>query len=221
MEDPLILGIDEAGKGPVLGDLIIAGAMYKKSRKKDLKILGVKDSKMLTVKKREELFSEVKKLAEKYEVITVSPNEIDQRYNVGTNMNKIEAVKFAELINRLKPDIAVIDCPSANTKGFQDYMSQFLTHKCRVKCENYADKNHIEVGAASIIAKVTRDAGIKEIEKEIGMPVGAGYPSDPVTIKFIEKVFKNKEFINKYIRKTWFTFQNIINKKEQKKLGEY
>lgn len=221
MEEPLILGIDEAGKGPVLGDLVIVGAAFKKSKKSLLKELGVKDSKLLTAKRREELFEKIKELADKYEIITVSPQEIDQRYNIGTNMNKLEAAKFAELINKIKPDIAVIDCPSANTKGFADYMSQFLTHKCRLVCENYADKNHIEVSAASVIAKVTRDAGIKEIEKGIGMPIGAGYPSDPVTIKFIEKILKNKEFVNKYVRKTWFTFQNIKGNKEQKKIGEF
>ncbi|MDD5182285.1 MAG: ribonuclease HII [Candidatus Nanoarchaeia archaeon] len=221
MEDPFILGIDEAGKGPVIGPLVIVGAVFRKSQQKQLLKMGVKDSKLLTPHKREELLPKIEKICQRFKLISVSPQEIDQRFSIGSNLNKLEAAKFAELINELKPDIAIIDCPSANTKGFAAYLSKFLTHECELRCENYADRNHLEVGAASIIAKVNRDAAIKEIEKEVGMPVGIGYPSDPVTLKFVEATLNNKEIISRYVRKTWLTFQNIKNSKEQKKLGDF
>lgn len=216
-----ILGIDEAGKGPVVGDLVIVGALFRETDSKKLKELGVKDSKLLAPKKREELFEGVKSLALAHKIVKVSPKEIDQRFAVNTNLNQLEAIKFAEIINELKPDVAVIDCPSANTKKFHEYLKQFVEHDCKIKCENYADLNHLEVGAASIIAKVTRDAGIREIEKRIGAEIGAGYPSDPVTIKFIENAINNKDWMRKYVRNTWFTVQRIKDEKSQSRLSEF
>jgi ribonuclease HII len=216
-----ILGVDEAGRGPIVGPMVIVGALFKKSDEVKLKKIGVKDSKLLTPKKREELFPTIKGIAKDYKVIEVSPAEIDQRFSVNINLNKLEAVKYAELINDLKPDIAIIDCPSPNTKSFAEYLSQFIEHKCELVCENYADKNYLEVGAASIIAKVVRDSRIAEIQKAVGMPIGVGYTHDKVTLGFVEKALKNKEWLNKYVRKSWLTFQNIKDKKEQKKLGDF
>jgi ribonuclease HII len=216
-----VLGVDEAGRGPIVGPMVIVGALFKKTDEPKLKKLGVKDSKLLTPKKREELFPKIKEIAKDYKVIEVSPAEIDQRFSVNINLNKLEAVKYAELINELKPDVAIIDCPSPNTKSFAEYLSQFIEHKCELVCENYADKNYLEVGAASIIAKVIRDSRIAEIQEAVGMPIGVGYTHDKVTLGFVEKALKNNEWLNKYIRKSWLTFQNIKNKKEQKRLGDF
>jgi ribonuclease HII len=216
----LILGIDEAGKGPVVGPLVIAGALFQEEKKNALREIGVKDSKLLTPEKREELFEKVKYLAEAYKVIEVSPSEIDARFSVNTNLNQLEAIKFAEIINDLKPDVVIIDTPTKNTKSFENYLKKFLNHECVIKCENFADLNHVEVGAASIIAKVIRDREIKRIENEIGEKIGAGYPSDPQTIEFVKKAFDKKEW-HKYIRKTWFTFQRIKEEKEQMRLEKW
>ncbi len=215
-----IMGIDEAGKGPVVGPLVIAGAMFEESDAKKLKALGVKDSKLVPREKREELFGKIKKIAKSYKVIQVGPKEIDQRFSVNTNLNQLEAIKFADIINELKPDVVIIDTPTVNTKGFEMYLRKFLEHECVIKCENYADKNHVEVGAASILAKVIRDGEIKKIEKKTGETIGAGYPSDPITIKFVEKAFKSKKWLE-HIRQTWFTFQRIKEENEQKRLSEW
>lgn len=99
-------------------------------------------------------------------------------------------------------------------------MKRFVEHKCEIKCENYADKNYVEVGAASILAKVIRDAEISKIKKEVGEDIGVGYPSDPITIKFVKKAFENKKWMQ-YIRKTWFTFQRIKGEKEQKTIMDW
>ena len=215
-----VLGIDEAGKGPVVGPLVIAGALFESEDTSELSKIGVKDSKLLSPQKREELFKKIKKIAVSYKIIKVEPREIDERFYVNTNLNQLEAIKFAEIINELKPDVAIIDTPTKNTKSFENYLKKFLNHDCVLKCENFADLNHVEVGAASILAKVTRDREIKRIEKEIGEKIGAGYPSDPTTIKFVEKAFKFKKWLN-HVRKTWFTFQRIKEEKEQTKLGDW
>jgi len=216
----LILGIDEAGRGPVIGPMVIAGTLFEEKNIQKLKDIGVKDSKLLSAKKRENLFEKIKRLSINHKIIKVSSQEIDQRFSVNTNLNQLEAIKFAEIINELKPDIAIIDTPSRNTTAFKRYMEKFLKHKCELQCENFADLNHVEVGAASILAKVVRDNEIKKIEKEIGEEIGVGYPSDPITINFVKKAFKNKKWMN-HIRKTWFTFQRIKEEKEQKKIVEW
>lgn len=216
-----VLGIEEAGRGPIVGPMIIAGAMFKVSDEKRLRELGVKDSKLLSPKKREDLFPKISEITKKQKMIEVSPQEIDQRFAVNINLNELEAIKFVELINELKPDIAIVDCPSPNPSGFLKYMSQFLTHECKIVCENHADTNYPEVAAASILAKVTRDAKIAEIEKIVKVPIGVGYPHDSTTLKFVEQALNKKEWLNKYVRKSWLTFQNIKNGKEQKKLGDF
>jgi len=216
----LILGIDEAGRGPVVGPLVIAGALFEEKNIQKLKDIGVKDSKLLPAKKRESLFGTIKNFSVNYKIIKVSTQEIDQRFSVNTNLNQLEAIKFAEIINELKPDIAIIDTPSRNTAAFKRYLWKFLKHKCELQCENFADLNHVEVGAASILAKVVRDNEIKKIEKEVGEEIGVGYPSDPMTINFVKKALKNKKWLE-HIRKTWFTFQRIKGEKEQKTIMEW
>jgi len=217
----LVLGIDESGRGPVVGDMVIVGAMFDKDDEEKLKRIGVKDSKLLSAKRREELYPHILNIAKKIKVVSIPPQEIDQRFAVNSNLNNMEAVKFAEIVNELRPEIAIIDTPSANTENFKRYLSQFLDHFPVLNCENYADKNHVSVSAASIVAKVLRDSKIRDIEIEVGMPIGIGYPSDPVTLGFVEKALDNKEWLKKYIRKSWLTFQRIKEEKEQKRLGDF
>lgn len=217
----LILGIDEAGRGPIVGPMVLAGVLIEEGAEKELKDIGVKDSKLLSAKVREKLFPKIEKIAKKTMVIEVSPQEIDARFAVSTNLNVLEASKMAELINKIKPDVAILDCPTVNTKKFKtEVLGKFLEHKCEIIAENYADKNYVVVGAASIIAKVIRDKRIAEIQKAVGMPIGVGYTHDETTLKFVELALKNPEWLNKYVRKSWLTFQRIKHGKEQKKLSD-
>mgnify|MGYP006283051427 CR=1 FL=1 len=216
-----VLGLDEAGRGPVVGPMVLGGAMFYEKDVHLLKKMGVKDSKLLTPKKREELFKEIKKLVRGHSIVEVSPQEIDQRFSVGSNLNKLEAIKYSEIINELRPDKVIIDAPSSNPKGFEIYLKQFLDYKPAIICENYADLNYVEVGAASILAKVIRDKRIREIEEKVKTPVGVGYPHDKRTLKFVEKALNKKEWLRNYVRKSWFTFQRIKTENEQKKLGEF
>ena len=217
----LILGIDEAGRGPIVGPMVIAGVMIEEGQEQELKDLGVKDSKLLQPKQRERLFPKIQKLAKKVMVIEVSPQEIDARFAVATNLNVLEASKMAELINKMKPDVAVLDCPSPNIKSFKEkVLAKYLEHTCEIIAEHYADKNYPVVSAASIIAKVIRDSRIKEIEKEVGYPIGVGYTHDAKTIEFVERALSEKDHLDKYIRKSWLTFKRIKDGKAQKKLSD-
>ena len=97
-------------------------------------------------------------------------------------------------------------------------MSIVKNKDIEIVAENYADKNYPVVSAASILAKVTRDAEIKKLHKKYGF-FGSGYPGDERTIKFLEKL--DKEEYSKIVRLKWATSKNILENKKQKKLGEF
>ena len=210
-----VLGIDEAGRGPVIGPLIIAGVMI--SDGKEAMLGAVKDSKLLAHKKRVELNELIQKNSV-FKIIEVSPKEIDEALNPENklmNLNWLEAHKQAEIINELKPDIAVIDCPSPNCKAYETYLKKLLeTKKIKLIIEHKADVNYPVCSAASIIAKVRREEAMDEIKKKYG-DTGAGYPADPKTKEFIKNNWQKHPEI---FRKSWATFKNQEKMKAQKRL---
>jgi ribonuclease HII len=215
----LLCGIDEAGRGPVIGPLVIAGVVINSDDEKKLAAIGVKDSKLLTPKKREELFDKILKIVKNHEIIVLEPKDIDKTLaDSGTNLNWLEADNSAEIINILRPERAILDCPSNNIKEYSEYVRKKLNISCELIAEHKADLNHIVVGAASILAKVTRDRKIEEIKKKVGKDIGSGYPADPVTQKFLLENYKKYPDI---FRKSWQTYKDVINKKQQKGLGEF
>mgnify|MGYP001568329996 CR=1 FL=1 len=216
----LILGIDEAGRGPVIGPLIIAGAMFNEKDLPKLKSLDVKDSKLLTIKQINELRKKIEKIAVKTEVIKAYPKEIDEAVEGKNNLNLnwLEAHKQTEIINKLKSDKAIIDCPSTNIKKFKNYLQNLLKVKTELIVEHKADVKYVACSAASIIAKSVREEEVAKIEKFVGESIGSGYPSNPICQEFI------KHNIDKYpeiFRKSWMTYKNHKTAKMQKKLNEF
>ena len=217
----LICGIDEAGRGPIIGPLVLCGLLVKEEDEKNLVRLKVKDSKLLTKKTREFLFDKIKDISYKYEIIEVYPDEIDHAVNNndGLNLNRLEAVKTADIINLLKPDKAIIDAPSNNIRSYKQYLLNLIKNKkMEIILEHKADINFPVVSAASILAKVTRDSKIEEIKKKIKVDFGSGYMADPKTIEFLEKYYEKYPDL---FRKSWLPYQNILNKKFQKKLEDF
>jgi|SRR3989344_2156563 len=223
----LIIGVDDSGRGPVIGPMILAGVLIDEDTEEEFRKLGVKDSKALTARKREELEKEIKKRAIAYEVTITHPSEIDGRASVGLNLNKIEAIKSAEIINKLakkaksKEVNIVIDCPSTNREAWKNYLMKHIENKeLPISCEHKADVNHIACSAASVIAKTKRDAEIAGLKKKIGKDFGSGYPSDPLTIEFLKKYFKEHQK-DGIFRETWGTVANHKKEKAQKKIEDY
>ena len=214
-----VLGIDEAGRGPVIGDLVIAGVLIGKEDELKLKALGVKDSKLLKAEKREAMFDKIIDIAKSTRIIIIKPKEIDDALNSpNLNLNKLEALKSALIINEFRPSTAIVDCPSPNTKAYTDYLRMHLKDKkTEIIAEHKADANYAVVSAASILAKVVRDREIKKIISKYG-DCGPGYQSNPVTQKFIRENWNKHPEI---FRKSWSTFKNQSNGKSQKKLGDY
>lgn len=185
-----------------------------------LKELGVKDSKLLTPLQREKIAKVLPKHVE-YQLIIVAPAEIDKNVlsEDGANLNWLEADKSVELINMLNPDKALIDCPSVNTKAYHEYIAErLMAKKITFKTEHKADSKYLIVGAASILAKVARDAEIKKIKEHVGEDFGSGYMADPRTAAFLKKAWDKHPEI---FRHSWAPYKQVAGLKKQKKLGEY
>lgn len=205
-----IAGIDDSGRGPMFGPMVLCCVVVQGNKVSSLKSLGVKDSKLLTPQKREALYSKIINLVDRYSTRIVCPAAIDAAVNSpSTNLNWLEADNMASLINELKPDHAVIDCPSPNKEAFTEYLEDVLNVTCKLQCEHKADVNYPAVSAASIIAKVIRDREIQKIKEQLGKhDIGSGYPTDP----------KSKEFLKNYwnvyphiFRTSWASYKRIAN----------
>ncbi|UCD03793.1 MAG: ribonuclease HII [Candidatus Woesearchaeota archaeon] len=217
----IICGVDEAGRGPLIGPLIVAGIAIKESDISKLTDLEVKDSKLHSPNRRQELFEEIKKIAHSYEIITVPAQEIDSRCDVGMNLNKLEALKVANVLDKLNPNVAYVDSPtSPDGAHFKHLIKEHLeNHNIDIHAGHKFDHKYPVVSAASILAKVTRDSEVKRIEKEVGESIGSGYPADEITQKFLREHLNNS--VSKYIRKTWATWKNLQAEKDQSSLGEF
>jgi len=216
----LICGIDEARRGPVLGPMVMCGAFIEDKDMKKLEALNPRDSKLLTKEEREETYPKLIKVLKSYKLFIIQPDEIDKavKGGDGLNLNRLEAVKQAEILNEFNPDKAIIDCPSNNIDSYRIYLKNLLKNKkVELILEHKAERYPL-VAAASIIAKVTGDREIEKIKKEIEIDFGSGYLSDPKTVEFLKTNF---EKFPDLFRKSWFPYQDLVNKKFQKSLSDF
>jgi len=214
----LIAGIDEAGRGPCIGPLVMAVTLIEKEREQELVDIGVTDSKLLSADKREKFAKLIKKIALEYYTVQIKAEEIDE-LRVHKSLNEIEAMKAAKLLMILKkkPDIVYVDSPDTVMAEFGKRMQNYLPFKTRIVSEHKADLNYPVVSAASILAKVERDRQIKNIGKKFGN-VGSGYPGDEVTIKFLKNYLVEHNEAPHFARKSWQTIIQLVNNRFQKKL---
>ncbi len=214
-----ILGIDEAGRGSVIGPMYIGGVVIDEKDSAKLKALGVKDSKLLTPEKRESLYPKIKRMAKDFVVLKVTAKQIDEMRKT-TNLNKIEAQEMAEIIKAMKADKAYIDAPQVSTEKFRDILLAMVKNHTEIIAENHADVKFPVVSAAAILAKVERDRDVERIKKIVGFDFGVGYPHDQRSIDFVKKALKEEKHLE-FIRHSWVTVHNLKNEKEQKTLKEY
>jgi len=209
-----ICGVDEAGKGPVLGPMVTAGVLI--SDPDELAALGIKDSKKLSPKKRESLFDEI---TASWQTCTVvrTPLEIDSRE--GT-MNIFTASCHADVVRGLHADLIYLDACDVNAKRFGENVLRLSGISAEVRSEHKADAKFPVVGAASIVAKVTRDRCIAELKSEYG-EIGSGYPSDPLTISFLTEYIRDHGKAPACARRSWQTVQDIMNRSSQTGLSDF
>ena len=193
---------------------MLAGVLVEEKDERVLKAEGVADSKQLTHPVRVKLAEIIKDTAKAFHVVAATPVQIDQSIQSGINLNTLEALKIAEIINKLntrKEKIKVIiDCPSVNVRAWRATLMQYVhyTENLEVFCEHKADVNHPSVSAASILAKVAREEAVSKLKEEHG-EIGSGYPSDQLTISFVKKHGARLKDSGIF-RKTWATWKSLF-----------
>ena len=153
-----VCGVDEAGRGSMLGPLVVAGITISRSKINLLKKLGVRDSKKLSPVARERLYKKIIETVDDYHVIRISPRIIDKSVS-NHSLNHLEAKYMAKIISKLSPSTAFVDSCDVNSKRFGKEISR-LTSNTKIRSYHHADSKFITVSAASILAKVSRDRAI-------------------------------------------------------------
>jgi ribonuclease HII len=219
----LILGIDDAGRGPVIGPMILAGVLITKETEKEFAKLGIKDSKQVLPAKRAILEKEIKEKVLDFHIVQISVDEIDDVDKEGLNLNQREAIAASMIINKLnkgKEQIKVIiDCPSVNISSWKEYLEKFVLGKSNLSivCEHKADENYLSVSAASILAKEEREREVKNLKDKFKVDFGSGYSSDDKTRKFIYENYEKFSGLGLF-RESWGTIKKHKAYKKQKKL---
>jgi len=201
----LIAGVDDAGRGPIIGPLVIAGVLVEESEISKLKALGVKDSKLLSPGRREQLAISIRELAIKCYFESLSPEEIDRVVETGgrlRRLNRLEAHTMAKVIEYLRPDVAYVDASDVLADRFKEHIVEKLSFSVRIISEHKADFKYPVVSAASIIAKVERDKAIHELSENYG-EIGSGYVTDPNTVAFLKKWLATHGSYPWFVRKSW------------------
>ncbi len=228
----IIGGGDEAGRGAVIGPLVVSLVCVGKGKEKKLVDIGVRDSKLLTRRKREFLFDEINGICEEIKTYAIGNDEINQAMKSGISLNQLEAMRFAQLVDSLESDVSrvYLDSPDVKPERFGVRVSLSSSKPMRVVgvkgngrrggisiiAEHKADARYPVVSSASIIAKVTRDREMERIESMSGIEIGSGYPSDNNTIEAIKANLSTRK-LNPYIREYWKTLDRI----KQRKMKEF
>ena len=194
-------GFDEAGRGPILGPLVLCGATFREADLLELKRIGVRDSKLLSPSSRERLSKEILRLAVRVEFAEIWPDRLD-RLMAEKNLNEIEAEFLSRIIDRVKPSIAYVDSPDPRPQLFEERLRRYLKTRPKLVVENGADRKYVQVSAASILAKVRRDRRIKELHEKFG-DFGSGYLTDPRTVSFLKKWIETHGTLPDFARKSW------------------
>ena len=205
----LVCGVDDAGRGSVLGPLVIAGIVIKQTKINQLKKQGIRDSKKLTPLARERLYKKIINIVDDYYVTRISPKIIDKSV-FNHSLNHLEARYMAKVISKLSPSIAFVDSCDVNPHRFGKEISK-LTFRSKIKSYHHADSKFVVVSAASILAKVSRDRALTKLKKKYN--IGSGYPSDPKTKAFVKKSIKRNEPLT-FIRKSWKPVQILMKNKK-------
>ncbi len=195
----LVCGVDDAGRGSVLGPLVIAGVCVESKKLRYLTGMGVKDSKQLSPAMREQIYRKIIAFVDDYYVTRIPPKVID--YNVRRNhLNHLEAKYMAKVIAKLRPDSSYVDSCDVNQSRFGKEISR-LANVGRIYSRHHADITFPIVSAASIIAKVNRDRAIAKLRKKHNL--GSGYPSDSKTMQFIKRWITENNGLPQFVRKSW------------------
>ncbi|MEA2070704.1 MAG: ribonuclease HII [Asgard group archaeon] len=215
-----IAGVDEAGRGPVLGPMVIAGVVISSDTLGVLSENGLTDSKLLSVEKREELYAQIMDTIIDSHIIVIPAEEIDQERAYFTSLNKLELKVVTKILQLLEHwETAYVDACDVSAERFERNLQVNVPKK--VIAQHKADVNFPIVSAASILAKVTRDRAICSAHDEFGVDFGSGYCHDPKTIRFLNDFYKENQALPKIARKSWVTSKRIIYNHQQSNINDF
>jgi ribonuclease HII len=215
-DDIIVGGVDEAGRGSIIGPLVIAGVSIHKSKIIQLTEMGVRDSKTLTPKARARLFGQIMKVADSVCIRKVNPVEVDDSVLV-RGLNRLEAKVMAAVINTIGADEVYVDCCDVNPERYREYIRQHLKCNPQMHSMHHADAINVVVSAASILAKITRDEEIRYIRSRY-RSIGSGYPSDDRTMRFIRRYVAKNGSAPEFARKSWKPLRLLLEQTTQCKL---
>jgi ribonuclease HII len=215
-------GIDEAGRGPMIGPMVICGLLIDSEDLDRLEQIGARDSKTLSHSRRLKVKEQIEKVISKIVIRSVSAADID-RLRKRTTLNEIEVKEFASIARELNPQEIYLDAADVIAERFGEKvgnLSGLASKGALIVSEHRADSKYSVVSAASIIAKVERDRAISEYHKKYG-DFGSGYPSDPKTVDFVRNLVRNNQKLPPIIRKSWDSVRRILDEEstEQSTLG--
>ena len=215
----LVIGVDEAGRGPVIGPLVVCSVAIPSKDEKLLLDMGVKDSKYLSAKKRQNIHSwfmeNYQTMGWNYSITYGKPEQIDEAvYRNGLNL--LECQLFAESINRLNiqnklPTSIICDACDVDEVRFTRRVAQSIEswpwNNSQINSYHKADDQFLVVGLASILAKQARDKAIQYIQETLDFPIGSGYPSDAITIAAVHSMIDPVP--HEQLRWSWSTVERI------------
>ncbi len=199
-----VLGLDEAGRGSVLGPLVVGGFLYEGDGDEALRAAGADDSKALTPARRERARVALGALGA-WDTRAIPADVID-----GGNLNTLEEDAFVDLVRAFAPDRVLLDAPVAPA-GIPRLRARLVarTGVGDWVIEPKADATYAVVGAASIFAKTTRDAAMEAIAADIGIALGSGYPSDPLTRGWLAARVAGGGALPAFVRTRWGTIEAL------------
>jgi ribonuclease HII len=195
----IVCGVDDAGRGSVLGPLVIAGVSVERTKIKHLSDIGVRDSKQLSSAARERLYKKIINFVDGYYIARIQPKTIDHSVR-RHRLNHLEARYMAKVISKLRPDSSYVDSCDVNPTRFGREISK-IAKTGRIYSRHHADSRFVVVSAASIIAKVTRDKAIEKLRKKYDL--GSGYPSDSKTMQFVRDWIIAHKKTPQFVRTSW------------------
>lgn len=204
----LVAGVDEAGRGPAVGPMVIAGIAVAESDIPELTRMGARDSKKLSPRKRESLVQPISRIARGIAFEVIPAEVIDCRRD-GGNINDLEAESMSRIIRVLGPDLAQIGSVDRDPKRFREKIADFLPGGIEVVSVHHAEDAFPAVAAASIIAKTTRDGIIRALRNEYG-DFGSGYPSDQKTRSYLMGFAIQGMPLPRIVRASWKTTKDIM-----------
>ncbi len=215
----LRLGIDEAGRGCVLGPMVFGACLVREEDEQHLRELGTRDSKRLSSKKRRALRLVLEETVLEWRTVSVTATAIDNR-----SINELGKEAIVDLVVALQPDVVVVDAPvpprgiPAYAHDLHERLARRGAAAVRIVAENKADDNHPCCSAASIFAKTTRDLELQALAEQSGSDLGSGYPGDPRTVAFLQQTWQEQQRFPPWVRTKWETVRRIVAESSQGRL---